>query len=50
VVLGRLARAALPKTHDPNADMEARFCAMLRELARREIERDVETIGIVYPT
>jgi glutathionylspermidine synthase len=50
VVLGRIAQQARPAARDPNAELEVRFCQMLRELSRREIERDVETIGIVYPT
>jgi glutathionylspermidine synthase len=55
VVLGRIARAARPELEDPNAALEASFCAMLRELGRRELAHprgngDIETIGIVYPT
>src|SRR6185369_14529494 len=50
VVLGRIAREAHPNTRDPNVDLEARFRAMLDELCTRELERDAEVVGIVYPT
>ncbi len=50
VVLGRVAREAHPKMRDPNVDLETRWRLMLDELCARELERDAEVVGLVYPT
>ena len=59
VVLGALASEDVEKSGgstgvrlvDPNRDLEARFVAMVDELAARDLEPDApRAIGLVYPT
>ncbi|MET0594625.1 MAG: glutathionylspermidine synthase family protein [Polyangiaceae bacterium] len=52
-VLGRMAARARPDLRDPNADLGARFVAMLEWVGHRTLEPRVarkKTAGIVYPT
>ena len=50
VITGRVARASRLEMHDPNAELEARFAAMLDGITTRELGRRAETVGLVYPT
>ena len=51
VVLNALVLADHPGAIDPNCGLEARFLAMVGELAERTMKaRDTRSIGIVYPT
>ena len=51
-VLGVLAMEDHPgKGHDPNANLEARFLALVEALAKRDLEAGApKAIGLVYPT
>ena len=50
VVLGAIARARHPEMIDPNADLEARFVAMVEAIAAGELETPSRRIGLIYPT
>ena len=50
VITGRIARDARSELHDPNAELKARFAAMLDGISTRELGRRAETVGLVYPT
>jgi glutathionylspermidine synthase len=50
-VLGRLAALEHPHLTDPNAELEARFGAMVEAMIARLVEGDApRAIGLVYPT
>ncbi len=50
VWLNQLRLAAHPGMVDPNADLPARFVAMLRESHAKRTDLPLESVGIVYPT
>ncbi len=51
VVLGRVAsREHAVGALDPNSKLEAQYCAMLDALCTRELGREPQTVGIIYPT